>query len=75
MYTLQFYESGTFSTNLGGPVYTLAIALEQMDRFTRGVGAEPLKDIVGCQWLRNGTTPCWVIIVNDMGVPIKVKEV
>ena len=76
MYTLKLYEAGVFSTNLGGPVCSLSAAIEQMRLLTQGLGAEPTDEVVGCRWMRFGTTPCCVIIVNDIGVPImSAKEV
>ena len=71
MYTLKLYEAGVFSTNLGGPVSSLSVALAQLKSFANGIGAEPIDEFVGCRWYRNGTTMCFIIIVDDMGAPIK----
>ena len=69
MYTLKFFESGAFVTDLGGPVSSLPEALSQIDKLTAGVGRKLMSGLVGTAWDRNGTS-CCIIVADRFGLPI-----
>lgn len=69
MYTLKFFESGIYVTDLGGPVSSLHEALSQIDKLTKGVERRNMPGMVGTSWDRNGTN-CCVIVVDRFGYPI-----
>lgn len=73
MYHLSFHENGRFVTEIGGPLNTIAEAVDQIAKLTDGAGCSPADGVVGCTWDRGGTT-CHLIVVNDLWIPITDKE-
>ena len=71
MYYIDFFENGIFSTRVGGAIGTLSEALLQMKKLAAGTGFEEMKECIGIQWLRAGTTPCCLLVCDVWGQPIK----
>lgn len=69
MYTLKFFESGAFVTDLGGPVSSFPEALSQIDKLTTGTARKKMVGLVGTAWDRNGTA-CCIIVADRFGQPI-----
>ena len=66
MYHIVFQENGRFVTEIGGPLRTLAEAVEQISKLSEGTGCSPIDGIVGCKWVRGGVTTCDLFVVNDL---------
>ena len=73
MYTIMLYEDGRKSSQIGGPLRTIAEVASQIESLRTEHNMEDLGDYVGIKWERGGIT-CALVAVNEMGVPLKVSQ-
>lgn len=74
MYQIVFMQDGRAVTNIGAPLRTLSEALKQVDSLRHGLGAIDIGNVVGCRWTNASGSICALIVVNEIGEPIKSKN-